>query len=613
MPYYITDKAEQCSAWAVIKADGEVLACHDTKESAIDQAIAVSLAEDTEFGGERAAVGLLASGDWVSWEPNDSKILAQVVVVEDQYAVVRIFEYEYGVFSPTDKLMVINVFSIEKIQRPERIAVEEEELPEDDMDDMDDDMMPGEQFMSRALPDELEVGDFVSWRASGGRARGRVVRINRNGDLTAPESDFTITGTPDDPAALIRIYEQTADGWSDTPVLVVHRFTTLTKIEDLEGRAINQKAPAYMRAAARRGLELYEEGFGGAGLTQKTVREARLMAEGQVSDDKWIRIAAWIARHMPDLDAPKNSNRQDPEYPGAGLVAHLLWGSGPSKRAAERAMNYAEGVVARIRAEERTMTDTTEKTSRWADVARAIQKKIDGEPATKEPEIRTNSTEFEIRAEEGDGMTFTGYASVFNSSSEDLGGFREFVAPGAFKRSLQARNEIKLLWNHDTSEPLASVRGGSLQLMEDNYGLKVTAKLPNTTRGRDVAELLRSKVIDSMSFGFNVIKDSWSNNGAVRTLESVRLSEVSIVTYPAYTATTAAVRSVAPSIDADELANALLKLESGEDLDEKSASLITDVVSKLRQQPEPTVETDDSGLALLDLKKKQLDLLLKRI
>jgi HK97 family phage prohead protease len=613
MPYYITDKSEQCSEWAVIKADGEVLACHDTKESAIDQAIAVSLAEDTEFGGERAAVGLLASGDWVSWEPNDSKILAQVVVVEDQYAVVRVFKYEYGVFSPTDKLMVINVFSIEKIQRPERIAVEEEELPEEDMDDMDDDMMPGEQFMSRALPDELEVGDFVSWRASGGRARGRVVRINRNGELTAPESNFTVTGTPDDPAALIRIYEQTADGWSDTPVLVVHRFTTLTKIEDLEGRAINQKAPAYMRAAARRGLELYEEGFGGAGLTQKTVREARLMAEGQVSDDKWIRIAAWIARHMPDLDAPKNSNRQDPEYPGAGLVAHLLWGSGPSKRAAERAMSYADGVVARIRAEERTMTDTTEKTSRWADVARAIQKKIDGEPATKDPEIRTTSTKFELRAEEGDGMTFTGYASVFNSSSEDLGGFREFVAPGAFKRSLQARNEIKLLWNHDTSEPLASVRGGSLQLMEDNYGLKVTAKLPNTTRGRDVAELLRSKVIDSMSFGFNVIKDSWSNNGAVRTLESVRLSEVSVVTYPAYTATSASVRSMAPSIDADELANALLKLESGEDLDEKSASLITDVVGKLRQQPEPTVETDDNGLALLDLKKKQLDLLLKRI
>jgi HK97 family phage prohead protease len=514
MPYYITDKSSDCSGWAVVKEDGEVLGCHDSKQSAIDQAVAVSIAEDTEFGGERAAVGLLASGDWVSWEPNNSKVLAQVVVVEDQYAVVRIFEYEYGVFSPTDKLMVINVFSIEKIQRPERIAVEEEEL--DSVADMGDEAMPDEEFMTRALPDELEIGDFVSWRASGGRARGRITRIVRDGELTAPESDFTISGTPDDPAAMIRIYEQTEDGWRDTPVLVVHRFTTLTKIDDLVDES-------------------------------------------------------------------------------------------------DRARSRASRIIARIDTKENTMTETTEKLNRWADVARAIQKKIDGEPNTKEPEIRTNNTEFEIRSEGEDGMTFTGYASVFNSSSEDLGGFREFVAPGAFKRSLQSRNEIKLLWNHDTNEPLASVRGGSLELVEDRYGLKVKAKLPNTTRGRDVAELLRSKVIDSMSFGFNVIKDAWSENGSVRTLESVRLHEVSIVTYPAYTATTAQVRSIQPTIDADELANALLKLESGEDLDEKSATLITDVVGKLRQQPEAEVETDDNGLALLDLKKKQLDLLLKRI
>jgi HK97 family phage prohead protease len=510
MPYYITDKSEECSEWAVVKADGEILACHDTKESAIDQAIAVSLAEDTEFGGERAAVGLLASGDWVSWEPNDPEVLAQVVVVENQYAVVRVFEYEYGVFSPTDKLMVINVFSIDKIQRPERIAVEEEELPEPE-DDMDDEMMPSDEFMSRALPDEVEVGDFVSWRASGGRARGRIIRINRDGQLTAPESDFTVTGTPDDPAALIRIYEQTADGWSDTPVIVVHRFTTLTKIDDLEDET--------------------------------------------------------------------NSAR-----------------------------SRANRIIARINQEE-SMT----KENKWLDVARAIALKIDGpRPESKEPEVRVNSTEIEVRSE-GDGMTFSGYASVFDSPSEDLGGFIEYVAPGAFKRSLQARNEIKLLWNHDTSEPLASVRGGSLQLVEDSRGLKVTAKLPNTTRGRDVAELLRSKVIDSMSFGFNVIKDSWSNNGSVRTLESVRLSEVSVVTFPAYTATTATVRSMQTTIDADELANALLKLESGEDLDEKSATLITDVVGKLRQQPEAEIGAEDNGLALLDLKKKQLDLLLKRI
>jgi HK97 family phage prohead protease len=271
-----------------------------------------------------------------------------------------------------------------------------------------------------------------------------------------------------------------------------------------------------------------------------------------------------------------------------------------------RMKGLANKLVARINNEE-TMT----KENKWLDVARAIQLKIDGpQPESKEPEVRTNSVDFEVRSE-GDGMTFTGYASVFNSPSEDLGGFVEYVAPGAFKRSLQSRNEVKLLWNHDSGEPLASLRGGTMQLFEDERGLKVTAQLPNTTRGRDIAELLRTKVIDSMSFGFNVIKDSWSRDGQTRTLESVRLFEVSVVSFPAYEATVAQVRS-APSINADELADALLKLESGEELDEKNANLITEVVSKLKAQPE-VQEAEDNGLSILDLKQKQFDLLMKRI
>jgi uncharacterized protein len=373
---------------------------------------------------------------------------------------------------------------------------------------------------------------------------------------------------------------------------------------DIESRAINQEAPAYMRAAARRGLEYYEQGLAGDGVTAGTIREARLMATGEVSDDKWIRIAAWIARHLVDLDSPDADPSSD-NYPSAGVVAHLLWGSGPTKRAAQRTKDYADSVVARIRAEE---TNSMETKNKWLDVARAIALKIDG-PQVKEAELRVNHTQLEVRQ---DGMTFTGYASVFNSPSEDLGGFIEYVAPGAFKRSLQSRNEIKLLWNHDSGEPLASLRGGTLRLTEDSTGLKVEAQLPNTTRGRDVAELLRTKVIDSMSFGFNVIKDSWSADGRTRTLESVRLSEVSIVSWPAYTATTAQVRSTQPTIDPDKLADALLRLESGDELNDTQASLITDVVSKLKSQPE-TEDIEDNGLDLLDLKKKQFDLLLKRI
>jgi hypothetical protein len=107
-----------------------------------------------------------------------------------------------------------------------------------------------------------------------------------------------------------------------------------------------------MRAAARRGLELNRQGFGGDGLTEKTKREAREMAVGRVSADKWVRIAAWIARHLVDLDAPQNSDTSDSGYPGAGLVAHLLWGSGPSKARAIRTMNYAKSVVERLEKEE---------------------------------------------------------------------------------------------------------------------------------------------------------------------------------------------------------------------------------------------------------------------
>jgi hypothetical protein len=151
-----------------------------------------------------------------------------------------------------------------------------------------------------------------------------------------------------------------------------------------------------------------------------------------------------------------------------------------------------------------------------------------------------------------------------------------------------------------------------MQLVEDNRGLKVTAQLPNTTRGRDVAELLRTNVINTMSFGFNVIKDSWSSDGKTRTLESVRLFEVSVVSFAAYPETTAQVRSGNQTINPDQLADALLKLESGEELDEANANLITDVVNKLKAQPE-IEEVIENGLDLLDLKKKQFDLLLKKI
>jgi HK97 family phage prohead protease len=506
MPYFISQNNPDCAQgeWAVEKEDGEVIGCHTTKQSAIDQMVAVSIAEDMEPGGERAR------------------------------------------------------------------------------------------------PTELEVGDYVSWNTSGGRARGEIVQIERDGTINVPDSSFTITGTPDDPAALIQVYQRVEGGWDDTDVYVAHKFSTLTKInplpepmdeeDDDEVRQVDLTAPAYMRASARRGLQWYSEGLGGDGLVDRTIREARSMAEGNVSADKWVRIAAWIARHIGDLDAP-DANPSSENFPSPGVVAMALWGGGTTKRSARRAQAYAEGVVTRLEAEQ--------------------------ERANMKQETRNFDADFELRAE-GDGMTFVGYAAKFNSPSEDLGGFVETIEAGAFRRSLRSRNDVKLLVNHDTGRVLASTRSGTMKLYEDEVGLRVEASLPNTTDGRDMAELLRRGDLNKMSFGFSVIKDSWNNEMTERTLKSVRLFETSIVAFPAYAATEAMVRSLDKAatraqVDADELADAVLKLEEGADLSENEAELIKTVVNSLTPtQVKVEEETSEEEANLLELKRKQLDLLLKR-
>ena len=497
MPYYISNNNPECTNWAVEKEDGEVIGCHNTKQEAIDQAIAIALSEGSTFEGERSL---------------------------------------------------------------------------------------------RAAPDALEEGDFVSWNSSGGRARGQIEHIMREGTLGIPDSDFSITATSDDPAALIRIWREGSEGWEPTEVLVGHKFSTLTKIdslEDREERQVDLTPPAYMRASARRGLEWYSEGLGGDGLVDRTIREAREMAAGRVSADKWVRIQAWIARHLGDLDSPDADPTSD-NYPSAGVVAMALWGGGTNRRSALRAQAYAEGVVARLEAEE--------------------------ERGKMKHETRNFEADFELR-EEGDGMTFVGYAAKFNSPSEDLGGFVETIEPGAFRKSLRSRNDVKLLVNHDTGRVLASSRSGTMKLYEDEIGLRVEASLPNTTDGRDMAELLRRGDLNKMSFGFSVQKDPWNNEMTQRTLKSVRLFETSIVAFPAYAATEAMVRSLdkaatRANVDADELADAVLKLEEGADLTESQAELIKTVVNSLSPTQE-TEETEEQS-SLLELKRKQLDLLLKK-
>ena len=156
----------------------------------------------------------------------------------------------------------------------------------------------------------------------------------------------------------------------------------------------------------------------------------------------------------------------------------------------------------------------------------------------------------------------------------------------------------------------------TIRIQEDEVGLRVEASLPNTSDGRDMAELLKRGDLNKMSFGFSVQKDSWNNEMTERTLKSVRLFEVSIVAFPAYAATEAMVRSLdkaatRANVDADELADAVLKLEEGADLTESQAELIKTVVNSLSPTQVKEENTEEQS-SLLELKRKQLDLLLKK-
>jgi hypothetical protein len=366
MPYFISDSNPDCSGWAVEKDDGEVIGCHTTKQAAIDQMVVVSIAEEMEPGGERAR------------------------------------------------------------------------------------------------PDELMVGDYVSWNSSGGRARGEIQEIFRSGTVRVPGTDFELEATEDDPVALIQIYQQVEGGWEDTDVIVGHKFSTLTRIGELEepedesesedddemedasygdtpddddvedrelpdnyrpavtadvpanrncgncryfknfyckqwdaqvspayycnaweavdglpndnpgqtvqtgdvndedpqyqpynnmyDRQLSFDVPIYIREAARKGLDYYGQGLGGDGLVARTIREARDMAAGRISEDKVIRANAWGARHLVDLEAPQNSDADNDGFPGNGAVAFYLWGINPLDPSP--AMQWFERQAERVREEE---------------------------------------------------------------------------------------------------------------------------------------------------------------------------------------------------------------------------------------------------------------------
>lgn len=322
----------------------------------------------------------------------------------------------------------------------------------------------------------------------------------------------------------------TTIGCHTTKQDAVDQMVAVSIAEDMEPggevRAVDLSVPAFIRENAQRGLDYLKEGFGGDGLTEGTKREAREMAAGRVSENKVRKMAPWFARHQVDGQAPKNNDSSDSQYPGAGLVAWLLWGG--DSNFSDRAQNWAQRKIDALDAE--------------AD-SRSKMKKIERRTFT----VR----DVEARQAEDGTMRLRGYAAVFNEASVPLP-FIETIAPGAFRKTLMETPDVRLLINH-SGLPLARTKNGTLTLTEDDRGLYMDAQIADTSEGRDLYKLVERGDIDQMSFAFRVIRQKYNEDRSQRTLTEVSLADgdVSVVTYPAYPTTSVEAReALRKAIDA---------------------------------------------------------------
>ena len=243
--------------------------------------------------------------------------------------------------------------------------------------------------------------------------------------------------------------------------------------------------------------------------------------------------------------------------------------------------------------------DTVEEAQEQVDALYANESQINAEQPALERRVAPIT-------EWGDGMSFSGYASVFDSPSQWMG-FSETVTRGAFEKTLKARNNIMLLHSHNPDLILASTRAKTLTLEEDDHGLRVTADLADTTWGRDVAELVRRGDLGHMSFGFSVPPggDEWTEDMSERAINEVRLHEVSTVGAPAYLSTSTDVRALPmPSCVGDgcHYVSALERFTFGEPLGADDADLLVRAVGELRIAETPRIP---ARLAALQLEHQQ--------
>lgn len=166
-----------------------------------------------------------------------------------------------------------------------------------------------------------------------------------------------------------------------------------------------------------------------------------------------------------------------------------------------------------------------------------------------QPKLERRNITHEFRVSpDGEQPSISGYAALFETLSDDLGGWLEVIDPHAFDAVIARNPDVRALWNHNSDHILGRTLANTLHLTIDARGLAYVIDPPDTQLAKDLIVSMRRKDVTQSSFGFICQRDQWTDNadGTVtrRILEFDELLDVSPVTYPAYSGTTSQARSL---------------------------------------------------------------------
>jgi HK97 family phage prohead protease len=497
MPFGISQSQDDCDGWATVKQESDgsfiTVACHATKQEAVDQMLAISFNEDIEPMGQVDKANVV-DDDVIATRERPS-LIAPAFMASSARRGLKLHEEGHS----GDGLMPATVADARRMANDEPLSESKWRriAPWIARHIVDLDAVQGDEITAGLVSMLLWGGG--SSKESARRAQRYAERIvdrldEERADAPAPKSDQITGSDVNEPMSA-------DDKTGDITLSDATEKALQTKADEHNEAMKADDRPAWTRVRVGALRAVYRRGAGAFSTSHRP----------NMTRAQWAMARVNAFLYLARTGRPENE-----KYVGDNDLLH------------PQHPKYSDG---RSRDESSVMLAhmTNNLELRWC--------------AIGDDERRVAYTTFDVRQmPQGEGSTLFGYAAVFGSPSEPMP-FVEYVMQGAFANTLQRGADVRLLIDHE-GVPLARTTSGTLRLHEDERGLAVVADLdPSNPDAMRVMSALKRGDMSQMSFAFRTVRDTWSDDRNVRELNEVELYDVSVVTFPAYERTVAEIRS----------------------------------------------------------------------